>query len=107
MRWVPVEADRGGVVAELAVARLVDRTGEVPDKFGGRDIGLFAEHGGHSSIAELWLATPVSLGDPVGEQQQPVTGVELDWMDRVARRTHEPEGQFGWNEEFTHPAVAQ
>ena len=36
MRWMPVEADRGGVVAELAVARLVDRTGEVPDKFGGQ-----------------------------------------------------------------------
>ena len=104
---MPVEADRGGVVAELAVAGLVDRTGEVPDKFGGLDIGLFAEHGGNSSIAELWLATPVSLGDPVGEQQQPVTGVELDRMDRVVRRAHEPEGQFGWNEEFAHPAVAQ
>ena len=92
MRRMPIEAYRGGVIAELAVAGLVDRAGELPDKFGGRDFGLFAEHGGHSSIAELWLPAPVSLGDPVGEQQQPVTGVELDWMDRVARRAHEPEG---------------
>src|SRR3954447_333119 len=106
MRWVPIEADRGGVVAELAVAGLVDRAGELPDKFGGRDIGLFAEHGGHPSIAEFWLAAPVSLGDPVGEQQQPVTGVELDWMDQVVRRAHEPEGWFGWVEEFADPAVA-
>ena len=65
---------------------------QVPDKFGGRDIGLFAEHGSHSPIAELWLPAPVSLGDPVGEQQQPVTGVELEWMDSVVRRAHEPEG---------------
>ena len=94
---VPVEADRGGVVAEFAVAGLVDRAGEVPDEFGGLEIGLFSEHGGHSAIAELPLAAPMSLGDPVGEQQQPVTGVELDRMDRVVRRAHQPQGQFGGN----------
>jgi len=58
--WVPVEADRGGVVAEFALAGLVDRAGEVPDELGGLEIGLFGKHGSHSAIAELPLAEPTS-----------------------------------------------
>jgi hypothetical protein len=95
---VPVEADRGGVIAEFAVAGLGDRAGEVPDEFGGLETGLFGEYGGQSAIAELSLAAAVSLGDPVGEQQQPVTGMELEGMERIVRRIHEPEGEFGWDE---------
>jgi hypothetical protein len=52
---MPIEADRGGVIAELAVAGLVDRAGELPDKFGGRDIGLIAEHGSHSPMGVALL----------------------------------------------------
>ena len=58
---MPVEADRGGVVAEFAVAGLVDRAGEAPDELRGLEIGLFSEHGGHTAIAELPLAAPMSL----------------------------------------------
>jgi hypothetical protein len=85
---MPVEADRGGVVAEYAVARLADRAGEVPDEFGGLEMRPFGEHGGQTAIAKVPLAAPVSLGDPIGEQQQPIIGVELDRMDRVTRRAH-------------------
>jgi hypothetical protein len=102
---MPVEADRGGVIAESAIAGLVDGTSHVPDEFGGLEFAVLGEHRNQPAVSELTFPAPVSLGYPVGEQQQPVTGAELHRVKLVAHRVHQPQGQSRRNEELANPAV--
>jgi hypothetical protein len=47
----------------------------------------------------------MSLGDPVGEQQQPVTGSEGERVNRVLGGDEQPQRQLWRNEEFADRAV--